>query len=143
MYTHPAETSSRPPQTPIGSGVAIADEANAHTHSAHHPIADKADSTAAISDASARGQTTTNGGSLTGSTANASLTSGQAPLNGFRSVQLVGTIAAPSTTTTTGSAQQFTQEAQQIVEEERAAAEKLPVYPGLQDRFTLLEKMGE
>jgi hypothetical protein len=42
-----------------------------------------------------------------------------------------------------GDSAQYNRESERIVEEERSAAEKLPFYPELNERFTLLSKMGE
>lgn len=49
----------------------------------------------------------------------------------------------PSTPMVSSEAQNYTKEAERIVEEERAASEKLPHYPGLDERFQLICKMGE
>jgi hypothetical protein len=42
-----------------------------------------------------------------------------------------------------GNSAQFNPESSKIVEEERLASEKMPKYEGLEERFTLLCKMGE
>lgn len=42
-----------------------------------------------------------------------------------------------------GDAQSYQRESERIVEEERAASEKMPHYPELSERYTLISKMGE
>lgn len=153
MNSHPAETSSRAPNAPFGSGVATANDVNSHVQQQqfHHPIPDKSGSIPVVTDASARGQTV-------GKDSRSNAAGNGQGRGGASSVAA----PVPSTATAPTNAQianavhvgsgggggaggsgQYTKEAQQIVEEERAAAEKLPVYPGLQERFTLLAKMGE
>lgn len=53
------------------------------------------------------------------------------------------TASAATTPSIQGDAQQYQKEAERIVEEERVASEKLPLYPGLSERYQLLSKMGE
>ena len=128
-----AESSSRAPQAPIGTATATAQDANNHINN-HHGVPDKSSSVAAVSDASARGQTSVNKGSTKASNGGV----GGVPSGAVSS----GTPANGSSNQAAGS-QQYTREAQQIVDEERAASEKLPVYSGLQERFVLLSKMGD
>lgn len=131
--SHAAEGSSRTPQAPIGTAVPTAQDASAQIH---HNIPDKSGSAAAVSDASARGTTTSKAGKTSAS--NGGL--GGVPSGAVGS----GTPAYSRSASNNGAgSQQYTREAQQIVEEERAASEKLPVYSGLQDRFILLSKMGD
>lgn len=118
--THPAETSRHQPQAPFGSGTAAANDFH------HQQVADKSGPSAVLSDASAKGQTTkVNGTTAAGQSASAASSS-----------QKTATHSA-------GSKQDRTQQAERIVEEERQASEKLPNYPSLAERFTLLSKMGE
>jgi hypothetical protein len=115
--SHPAETTGRQPHAPIGSATNAANEVY------HHAVNDKSASVAAISQAMASGQTTA-GGHRGGN-------------------QAASAAAAAASSARQTDAQQYQKEAERIVEEERLASEKLPVYAGLEERFTLICKMGE
>lgn len=122
---HPADTTGRQPVAPIGSATAAANDIHHQQH-----VADKGATSAAVSDASAKGQTTrANGGAVAGVA--------QAAAYGPSSS------SAPSHTHSSSNRQDRTREAERIVEEERQASEKMPNYPGLAERFTLISKMGD
>lgn len=123
-HIHPAENSKNQPHAPIGNGTAAANDIY------HQQLADKsAASSAAVSDASARGQTTKANGS--------------AGTSSQKSAAAAAIPAATSQPSSTSNKQDRTREAERIVEEERQASEKLPNYPGLAERFNLISKMGE
>ncbi|CAO1612936.1 unnamed protein product [Sympodiomycopsis kandeliae] len=133
--SYAAETSKYPAQAPIGTATATANDLY------QQQVSDKsAASTAAISEASARGQTTKANGS---SSAAAGQPSTSSAATAAQQAQAQAQAAATGNGNGKGESQQYTKDAERMVEQERQAAEKLPNYPGLNERFTLLSKMGD
>ncbi|EPQ28814.1 uncharacterized protein PFL1_03617 [Pseudozyma flocculosa PF-1] len=153
---HPAETSSsRDPQAPIGSATSTANQASRQAgfapseKSAPAPTkASQAHASATATQSRSAGQTYTSApaaplpASVSQSTASG-MQQGQTNNNGQRSHAAPAAGTAAATAKGAAANEQYQKEAERIVAEEREASEKMPRYEGLDDRFTLICKMGD